>query len=159
MKSEISAIEKREGRLAGMSYQGVVKKVNERKVVQIELIANIKNRLTNEVVTKKIYYIYKVQNEILEMILSDEYYKKYPYFMPLDSEYEKYFRLLKTNETIKNLCLYETLDVNDYRVLIDNQVIYENKNLLKNQANVLHCQYKMDNYIVKARTILVIVLA
>ena len=106
--------------------------MNERKVVQIELIANIKNRLTNEVVTKKIYYIYKVQNEILEMILSDEYYKKYPYFMALDSEYEKYFRLLKTNETIKNLCLYETLDVNDYRVLIDNQVIYENKNLLKN---------------------------
>ena len=105
--------------------------MNETKILKIELITDIKNRLTSEVITKKIYYIYKVQNEILEMLLSHEYYKKHPYFMPLDNEYQGYFRLLKTNETIKNLCLYETLDVNDYRVLVEDEVIYQNKNLIK----------------------------
>ena len=47
--------------------------------------------------------------------------------MPLDHKYGNEFKLIKTNENIKNVDDYEILDIDSQSVYIDNELIFTDK--------------------------------
>lgn len=97
------------------------------KTLKIVIWSLVKNLKTNEVEKREIYYIYQVRKEILQKLLSTNYYKKNPFFMPLDRTYKNEFKLIKTNENIKNIKDYEVIDTDSQTVSIDGRIIYCNK--------------------------------
>ena len=88
------------------------------KTLKIEIWSLARHKKTQKVDIENIYYVYKVKSEILEILRNINYYKENPHFMPLDHKYGKEFKLVKTNEDIKNADDYEILDIDSQSVYI-----------------------------------------
>lgn len=97
------------------------------KTLKIELWSLAKHKKTNKINIENIYYIYKVSEEVLEKLLNTKYYKENPSFMPLDRKYGHEFKLIKTNENIKNVGDYEVLDIDSQSIYIDSKLIYSDR--------------------------------
>lgn len=97
------------------------------KILKIEIWSLAKHKKTQKVDIENIYYIYKVKPEILEKLRNINYYKENPHFMPLDHKYGHEFKLIKTNENIKNADDYEILDIDSQSVYIDGELIFTDK--------------------------------
>ena len=93
------------------------------KRLEIELWALVEEKISKIVSLQNIFYIYEVRAEIIEKLLKIKYYKENPCFMPLDKEYSKEFKLLKTNENIKNIDNYNILNMDVGIVILDNVLI------------------------------------
>lgn len=93
------------------------------KTLKIELWSLAKHKKSNKVNIENIYYIYKVNEEVLKKLLNIKYYKENPSFMPLDRKYGHEFKLIKTNENIKNVDNYEVLDIDSQNIYIDDELI------------------------------------
>ncbi|MEG1142359.1 MAG: hypothetical protein RSE41_07960 [Clostridia bacterium] len=107
--------------------------INERitkyimKTLKIEIWSLARHKETQKVSIENIYYIYKVEAEILEKLINLNYYKENPHFMPLDHKFGKEFKLIKTNEDIENADDYEILDIDSQSVYIDDELIFTDK--------------------------------
>lgn len=97
------------------------------KTLKIEIWSLAKHKRTQKVSIENIYYIYKVKSEILEKLRNINYYKENPHFMPLDHKYGNEFKLIKTNENIKDVDDYEILDIDSQSVYIDDELIFTDK--------------------------------
>ncbi len=97
------------------------------KILKIEIWSLAKHKKTKKIDIENIYYVYKVKSEILDILRNLNYYKKNPHFMPLDHKYGKEFKLIKTNEDIKNIDAYEILDIDSQSVYIDDELIFTDK--------------------------------
>lgn len=97
------------------------------KTLKIKIWSLAKHKKTQKVDIENIYYIYKVKSEILEELKNINYYKENPHFMPLDHKYGHEFKLIKTNEDIKNVDDYEILDIDSQSVYIDDELIFTDK--------------------------------
>ena len=62
----------------------------------------------------------------MEKLLGIKFYKENPQFMLLDRKYGSKFRLIKTNENIKNVDDYEILDIDSRKIYIDDELIIDN---------------------------------
>lgn len=97
------------------------------KTLKIEIWSLARHNKTQKIDIENIYYIYKVKAEILEILRNINYYKENPHFMPLDHKYGQEFKLIKTNEDIKNVDNYEILDIDSQSVYIDDELIFTDK--------------------------------
>lgn len=93
------------------------------KTLKIELWNLAKHKKSNKINIENIYYIYKVNEDVLEKLLNIKYYKDNLSFMPLDRKYAHEFKLIKTNENIKNVDDYEVLDIDSQNIYIDDELI------------------------------------